>query len=813
MNKKNACVALVLFELLVSSHQIMAAEVSGSFAERRKAAMNDAREGHFDDALPALSSLSTEVPDDIGIKADYIVVLTWAKKNQEALELAKSINLQTTPSYCLSALARAARDTQQFALSISLYDQIISREPNNLDPVIGKILAQTDAGQFKEAENALLMLREQYPKNSEVYRALSYLGLQSNQPVLVVDANTRLLELNNQDMDAARTLIRAAREAGATSKALALTEQYPNATDQNEIDKIHNDRAAQHIAWSHYPPANPAERFADTDQALAKLDLACQCDWNRLDLNSDKNKNLLFDRMVALRDRYRMQEVITHYQQLKNAKIDPPSYVLNAVGDAYLYKRMPEEALVAYDATLLKNPENIVEVRMAKFNTLIELERFDEATKLIDRVSEDLAPYRNRPNNSVVRTDDFKLEADKKALYARVYGDDFRMAEKNFQSLNDVGPMNNDVRLALAEIWRFRGWPERSEQLSYEISHDYPEQVSPKVNLANSHLDLRDWRLAESEIKPLANEYPENASVQDLERRWKLHNMRQLTIDGFTTNSSGSTFGSSDHGLNAVLYSNPINYNYRAFVSTQYEHATFPEGSGNVVFPGVGLEYTDRDWRLTGAVSKASISQNGVTGTFTADYRLDDYWEFNSVLDINASQMPLRGLRTGTSGSLIHANGVYRWSDLTQASAGVGYMKMDDGNKRESVDATLDRRLITKPHYKLTTHLRAEASHNTEQNVVYFNPARDLELGAVLDNEWVLWRRYERSFGHRLQVGAGEYWQKNFGSDMTWMVSYEQQLRLDDRFELDYGVTRSRHPYDGINELATQYFVKLNLLF
>jgi biofilm PGA synthesis protein PgaA len=413
----------------------------------------------------------------------------------------------------------------------------------------------------------------------------------------------------------------------------------------------------------------------------------------------------------------------------------------------------------------------------------------------------------------VVRTDDFKLEADSKALYARVYGEDFAMADKNFQLLNNVGPMNNDVRLALAEIWRFRGWPERAEKLFYEISNDYPDQVSPKVNLANSHLDLRDWRLAESEIKPLVNEYPENVSVQDLNRRWKLHNMRQLTVDGFTSNSSGSTFGSSDHGLNAVLYSNPINYNYRAFVSTQYEHATFPEGSGNVVFPGVGLEYTNRDWRVTGAVSKASISENGVTGTFTADYRLDDYWEFSSLLDINSSQMPLRGLRTGTSGSLIHANGVYRWSDLMQASAGVGYMKMNDGNHRESMDATLDRRLITKPHYKLTAHLRAEASHNTEQNVVYFNPARDLELGAVLDNEWMLWRRYERSFGHRLQVGAGDYWQKNFGSDMTWMVSYEQQLRLDDRFEVDYGVTRSRHPYDGINELATQYFIKLNLLF
>jgi biofilm PGA synthesis protein PgaA len=72
---------------------------------------------------------------------------------------------------------------------------------------------------------------------------------------------------------------------------------------------------------------------------------------------------------------------------------------------------------------------------------------------------------------------------------------------------------------------------------------------------------------------------------------------------------------------------------------------------------------------------------------------------------------------------------------------------------------------------------------------------------------------YDRSFSHRLQLGVGEYWQKNFGSEMTWLLSYEQQVRWDNRFEVDYGVSRSRHPYDGTNEVSTQFFAKLNVLF
>lgn len=810
MNNHRTHVALAFLISLAFSYQLLAAEPSVS--QRRQAALSDAREGRFEAALSTLQALTTEAPNDISIKADYIVVLTWTKKNQEALDFAKSINLQTAPTYCVNALARAARDIGQFTQALALYEQLANREPSNIDPMIGKVLTLVDAKQFANADAQITRLRQQYPNNPEVYRALSYLGAQSKRPVLVIDASTRLLELNNQDLDAARALITAAREAGATDQALALAKKYPKAADNNEIDKINNDSAAQHIAWGHYNGKIPAQRFADTDIALQKLDLACHCDWNGLDLSLDKNKNLMFDRMVALRDRYRMQDVITHYQQLVNAKIDPPAYVLNAAGDAYLYKRMPEEALKAYEASLVKEPSNI-ETKFSKFYALIELERFDEATKLIDGVSQERVAYRNRPKNPTVRADEYKLEADAKALYARAYGDDLAFAEQHFQALNNIGPMNNDVRLALGEIWRFRGWPERAEQQFYEINHDYPDQVSPKIDIANTHLDLRDWRLAESEIKPLVSQYPENAAVQELDRRWSLHNMRQLTIDGFGSKSSGSSFGSRSQGLNGALYSSPINYNYRAFVSTKYDHATFPEGSGNAVFPGVGLEYTSRDWRITGALSKANISENGVTSTFTADYRLNDYWSFSTFAEINSSQMPLRGLRVGTSGDLLNASGVYRWSDLTSASLGVGYMRMNDGNNRESINATLDRRLIAKPHYKLTAHLRADASRNDDVNVNYYNPQSDREVGAILDNEWMLWRRYERSFSHRLQLGLGDYWQENYGSNLTWVASYEQQIRLDDRFELDYGVTRNRHAYDGVSELSTQYFARLNLLF
>lgn len=814
---KKTLIPLTILALLMAGlgQATFAAETINAkliLGERRQAALQAAREGRFDSALPAFVNMVAEAPNDIGIKADYIELLTWAKKYQEALAVGAGMDIKTMPIYSLNALAKAARNTSQFDKAITYYEQLIAREPYNLDPSLGKVLTLIDFAKFVDAESELTKLRHHNPKNTEVLRALSYLGQQSKQSIIVIDANTRLLEINNQDLEAVSALIEASREAGAYAPALALAAQYPQVVDNIKIKRINNDGASKYITWGHYSTKAPAERFQDTDLALAKLDEACQCDWSRLDLSIASNRNLMFDRIVALRDRYRMQDVITHYQKLLTDKIDPPTYVLNAAGDAYLYKRMPEMALKAYDASLLKAPES-VETKFSKFYTLVDLEQFDAATTLIDDLSKKFSAYRQRPKNSTIRPDDYKLEVDSKTFYVRAYGDNLATAEQHFQALNNVGPMNNDVRMALGEIWRWRGWPERAAQRFSEINRNYPDLLQPKINLANTHLDLHDWKVAECEIKSLAKDYPENASVQALDRRWMLHNERQLTIDTSGSKSSGTTFGNSSQGLNAVLYSSPINYNYRAFVSTQYNHAIFPEGSVNVTYPGIGLEYTNNDWRLTGEVSQASLPNMGVSTAVTADYRVNDQLSFATSLASNTSQMPLRGLKAGINGDLMSANATYRWSDLTRASVGVGYMNIMDGNQRDTLSLAFDHRLITKPHYKLTTHLRVDSSRNTGSNVAYFNPERDLDTSVVLDNEWTQWRRYDRSFSHRIQVGTGGYWQKNFGSYQTWMGSYEQQVKLSDKFEIDYGISRSRHAYDGTNELSTQLFTRLNVLF
>lgn len=812
----------LLVALLLSLHaSISLAEADVRVQQLQQQAITQAKAGQYASALNTLQTLVAENPDNMRLLADFIVVNTWAKNPQSALDLASKVERTRLPNDALSALAKAARDTQQPGLAVSIYGDLLKREPNNIDAAVGRSLALIDAKEYVDAESQLTKLRQSHPQNAGVYQAISYLGLQSQRPVLVLDANTRLLAMNKNDMQASQLLIRAASDLGATPQALAYANQYPQALREQDLASIKNDEVASLIHWGEldqlpFISNSPEVRFAETDAALKKLDEACQCDWKNLNLNSTLNQgrtnNLVFDRMIALRDRYRMPEVIQHYQQLLQAKVEMPDYVLNTAGDAYLYLRQPAPALEAYNASLAKAPDNN-QTQFSKFYALIELERYDEATKLINAQAARLKPYRNRPKNPVVRSDDMKYEADSKVSFAKAYGDDLEGAERLFAALANIGPMNESVKLSLGEIWRWRGWYQKAQQQFLTSTKSQPNLLRAKVDLVHSRIDLRQWSQAGQEITTLYSQYPESSEVQKLNKRWRLHNMRELVLEGDTNKSSGSTVGSRFSNVHGALYSAPFNDNYRAFVQTDYHRATFTEGNANIYYPGIGLEYTDPAWRLTGALSQPTIGGLGPELSFTTDYRYDDYFSMSGALVLNSSQMPLRGLRTGIGADLAQVQASYRWSELTKMSAGVTMMHMEDGNNRKSVNLLLDKRLITTPRYKLTLHARADGSDNTQDNLIYFNPDRDFEYGAILDSEWMMWRDYERSFTHRLQLGTGSYWQKDYGSSSTWFASYEHQWKLDDRFAFSYGIARNSHPYDGMKESGTQYFGKLNFLF
>lgn len=815
MKITNYLICKYIFIFLLGCHTAFAETNNQNDAkERRVMAVKAAHENNFDVAIPELKSLSEENPNDIGILSDYIVALCWSSNPKEAVKVAGNrLDPETAPIYAIKFLARAERDIGNFSEALYLYQKLIVRDPDELDFKIGKVLTLTDSKDFNDAEIDLNELMAKFPGNSEVMHTFVYYAKATGQYAKVIDTTQRLIEKNPNDNVAKADLVIAASEIGAPGVSQSLIEKYSDALTEQQKINVQGDEAAQSIRWGVYDPIQPELRYHDTDKGLSQLDQACKCDWNNPDLTKSYIVRLVCDRMLALRDRMRMKEVVDLYLKLKASNVEIPPYALNSAADAYLVLHEPEKALEIYETSLSKRP-NHFETLLSKFYTLIELERFDDAILLIDELASEQPAYLQRQKNPIIRENDKRFQSDNASNFARAYADDLKSADERFTKMYAIGPSNIETQQNLASIWRWRGWPERAERSFNNLITEEPDNDQSHFGLANSLLDLRDYRASELELNRLSKYIsPEDSDLKKLARRWELYNRRELNADFTLNQSSGTVFGKRSNEANVELFSSPINYNYRAFLDTRYDQAQFPEGNGAVTSPNLGIEYRDRDWKLTGELGYLAQDSNGITAKGTAQYRVDDYLSFNGDLSLNSFNMPLRGARVGTKSDEANIGAVYRWSELMNISGALGIMKMDDGNLRISSNATFERRLLTTPHYKLTGEIVASISSNNKTDVLYYNPMNDHSLGLIADNEWVTWRRYDRSFTQRLQLGIGSYWEQGFGSSGSWFLSYSHEWEFDKFLRFAYGIGRYEQSYDGKAEYRDTLFGSLNLLF
>ena len=786
------------------------ASINASINQRRTHAVDIARTGNTDEALTILSDLQQQYPNDTKILADYLVVLNWANQHAKALASAKGFALQSLPDYALGALLKSARNVTNHVVAMQVADEQLKRMPANIDYQIARLLVLIDSKQYAQANETLDLLKEKNTNNIELLNAQIYLGQESNSPIKIIDACQHLLVINPNNQQAALTLASAASRLGATSKAVEITKQHEfNAKDSQVINA---NKAAAQVRWGGLEAPNPKQPYAEIDLGLKALDEVCQCDWDNAFRDTDKHR-LIFDRMVALHDRHEPKKVIAHYQQLQSIGVTLPNYALHAAADAYLSQKAPEQALSIYNL-IINNDKLDYEAKKGKFYALIELEQFDQAFALSKQFTSEQPIYLRRNKNPVIRQNDKKLDADSTAYLGLAYADKLAESDSSFGQLHAIGPNNIPLRNNQAFVWRMRDWPELAKKTYIATLIEEPNNLQTKFGLANTNLDLHDWQATKDSIAEL-NQYISIAdpSMKALNRRWQLHNMRQLAVDFNTRNSNGGAIGNRTQDVDARLYSAPFDDEYRAFVDTSTQYGTFPEGNGRVINPSVGLEYRKRDWRFSTQIGAALADGTGVTSLTNAAYRYDDFWRFDANLDINSTQMPLRGQRVSIRGNAVNAGLTYRWNELMQASAVVNLMDMSDGNFRQSINANLDRRVYTSPHYKTNVQLNAYASRNTNNSVVYYNPKSDSALSVGLMQNWLTWRRYDRSFSQVLTLNAGMYQQENFGSAGTWGASYKHIWQLDQQLELGYGVNRNSQAYDGIREFSNTLFGSINLLF
>lgn len=795
-------VCLALFSAFVGPPAFAA---SADFAAAQERAVSLARAGEFDAALTILGELHRKFPDNQALAYDYLTVLGWAGRDGEAVALAEGLDLNRVPAYVLGSIGKALRNTQRFEEAAVLYARAQGRFPGHRDFIEGHVYALAEAGHFSAAEERIARLRAQHPGEPWPLRLDAYVAGLRGDFLAVLDRNQRILALAPEDPTALRERILALEALGATHRAQRYAEQHPQLLSREEWLRLHTGRAAHHVRWGSLEPPAEALRFAETDRALALIEENLA----GLDPQDPVARPFVlqgrFDRLVALRDRVRMAEAVAEYESLVEEGISPPAYAVQAAADAYLYLRRPETARDLYQRVLAEEPRNF-EAGLGLFYAYIETEDFPRAYALIDRLQAEQPVWRQGRGVGANRE---RLDADVAAGLARVFADDLVEAEQRFTAMHAVAPRNPDLVRELANVYAARGWPRLARQTYADGLGIEPGHLGLQMGHAATRLDLREYDEAQAEIADLYRRFPENLQVRRLRRLWEIHQMRELRAEAAYADSSGAEPSSRELRLGSTLFSSPFLTHYRAFISGFWSRADFPEGRGIYQRYGGGVEYGGRDL-IASLAASANHSDGGDLGlALSGTWYRDDHWSFPFALEMFSADTPLRALRNGVDADAARLGVDYRLSELRRLGLGGQFMDFSDGNQRHRLSAYWRERLATRPHYKLDGQLDLYASANRRDDVPYFSPEQDFSAELTLDNDWLLYRRYSRSFGHRLALSGGGYWQKGFGAKPVAAILYEHNWQAAYRFSLTYGVVLSRRVYDGDGETGTEYYLRL----
>lgn len=775
--------------------------VPDTIRESQHQAVLQARNGQLADSLARIAALRQRYPEDSSLLHDETVILGWADKDTQVLDNARVIDTDTAPIQVLSAVARSARNQLHFEMAATWYAKALEAKPDDVDARLGLAMTLADAGDHNGAATTLDTLKGPDRKREDALLTEAYVHERSGRYLAAVGAYDGILLSDSEHRAALRGKALALRKLLLPQHALALAEEHLGILTADEVARLRTDQAALEVRLGLQMPDTPDERYAGTDRALTQLEQHLET----LAAHDDALLATRYDRIVALRHRHRNQEAIDEFEQLLAGGHASPSYVLAAVAGAYLDQRRPEEAHEILTLALADQPSS-VELQLAMFYALVELERHDDAVALTDTLVAQAPIWRRKPGSRVIQENPHRTQAEITSSLALAFADQLDAAQRRFEEMLALAPHNTDARQELAGIYRWRGWPDRALFQYRQVLTVAPDHVSARAGYAHALLDRRYFAEAAEQLTGLLERSPQNPAVRRLATRWDVDRRAQIEILARSGESTGQTFGSDQYEVDGYLVSRPMQHRYRAFVHTHDSFAEFEEGDARRQRIGVGVDMQFPDWLASAELSRSRTgsSQIGLRGT--VERRLSDQWSVGGELDTHSNLAPLRGHRVGVDGALLGINGTFTANESTGASGSIQHLDLSDGNEHSSLLLSGHTRIINRPVYKLDLIGDLSASWNSMQEVAYYSPRRAASISVGADNRWRMYRRYDRSLTHRVAANLGRKSQKSFSPGTTGAVQYEFIASLSSRLDIRFSVERNRSVYDGETEYSTFFF-------
>lgn len=779
-----ACIALGLGIAFGSMQAVHAQSVT----ESREAAVRQAWAGDLAGGIAALQRLRASGAEDGHVTDDLVTLLQQADRSAEAADLFAGRAAAEAPDYALMAAARANRSLKRYDEAERLARQGMARFPGDPSWRTFLALVLTDAGKPQEA---IALLGPAGSPSVERLLAQGYAYRRAGDPFAALKAYGAAARIAPGNREAQRETAAILTELGAPRAA----ERFGGTSPSIEAAK-----AAALVRWGEdVKPRDPARRFDLTDEAIARLDALL-----RTTSDPDTRRRLRDDRVVALRDRFRMEEVVQEVEAMKGDG-PLPTYVEEAYADALLYLHRPQEALASYNRVLVREPHN-VQARYGELYAAVESEDFSVAYAVVDILLRDEPLWRVYPNDPTRYPNPDRTVAEVADAKARFYAGDFGRAWDRVSVLANGAPANADIRLTAAQVAAARGWKRKAEEEAQIAASLAPDDRSSKLALIDTL--IANYRFAEADrlMAELVGLYPEDLSVRRTARQLASEHKWLLDTQTRFGNSVGGGVNQAGQELESInrLYTPPIGDNWRLFAFTNYAFAHPIEGFVSRAQAGAGV-----DLRLPELRAQLFADQSfGTLGGFGAGGKID--WAITDQISVGASaeifsfDTPLRALYYGITSHEFAVRAAYRWHEERSLGLVAAWQPFSDGNQRFAAGLAFEQRLVTIPHFWLTGLAALGVSSNSRNDVPYYSPLADLTATIGFLAEHTLWRAYDRSLVQALTVRGGLYSEYGYGESWIGLASYEHRWRFDPDTELRYGVQVSRRTYDGseLRELA-----------
>ncbi|WP_121430538.1 tetratricopeptide repeat protein [Azoarcus sp. DN11] len=759
---------------------------SGEPEYRHALSMNE--QGRGKDAWPVLESLANRFPQVLRYRLDFIAVASASGEHARALAQTDGRLEAQAPRYVVDALFRSALAVGDEAASERLHALIAERFGPDTDAGIRLARLYLQRGQDDKGLKLAEALLARAPGRPDVLDLRAYALRQAGRltEALLTYEEMQRLAPDNRDAPKAIAMILAdidaAQEAArhATGAGVALTLE--------ESLRLANNRAAQYLHWAVGDRNTPKERFTNADRAIAVLTAALE-DGTAGKAPPATLTRLRRDLVVAYQARNRWQDAVNEYERLIEAGDSVPEYVALPAASSYesVGRYREAEALLR---TLVEQSPDALHLRRAQFYALADLERYDDAQYVIDDLVQRLA-HKDRcdPGEAATYTAALITQAMLSAYRGKL--DD---AQLKLDTVLAAAPASTDAQEAAGVLASWRGQPRQAEESFRIVLGEQPDRLDSRIGLASARMDRGDAAFFRQTVDELSPGYPELHTIRDARRRLALQDSSHVTGNASFGRDADSIAGNRTREYDLRVDSPPfaddrwrVFARYRSLWSGPVVSTSGDSGSA-------GLKYTVTDWSTEIEAGSAGY------GRIETDHAFSDRWSASAAVEKNQFFRQARAVATGVTAD--SAALALRWrQDETRDVAGGYRVTRFSDNERTEAHLAASQNLLTDFDRRLTASVRVAGQNNSQPNVAYFSPRRQLEAGATLIFEFMQWRDVDTkksSLWHRFWLTAGQVDQSGFGAMAMSNYGYGQDIAFSDAFRIGWRISRTRYPFDGV---------------